>query len=198
LSDDDAFGEACRSIANCGRGVAPGAAWYGHVRLGTNSRITELQAALLSAQLMRLEEQTLLRERNAALLDAALAEVDGLEPQPGDERITRRAYHLYCMRIRPEAFGCTRAQFCKAAEAEGLPVSPGYGRPLYTQPVFSEHKGYEYGRCHCPVTEDLCYTSGMWIFHSVLLGTEADMQDIIAIVHKIKDHVDEMPEVEEE
>lgn len=187
VSDDDAFAEAARSIANCGRGGDSG--WYGHVRVGTNSRMTEFQAAILSAQLTRLEAQTLHRERNGAYLDGALADVEGLIPQPADERVTRRAYHLYCLRIVPEEFGCSRAQFCKAAQAEGFPVGPGYGMPLYAQRAFLEGPhGAEYVQCTCPMAEDLCYTSGMWALHDVLLGTQEDMADIAAICRKIKRH----------
>jgi len=192
LSNDDAFAEACRSVANCGRG-GEGSEWFVHVRLGTNARMTEFQAAVLSAQLTRLEEQTLRREKNAALLDNELGAIEGLTPQPGDDRITRRAYHLYCLRIRPEEFGCPREQFCSAAQAEGLPIAAGYGRPLYQQPVFANYGGgHDYTQYHCPVSEDLCYASGMWIFHSALLGSEADMRDIVAIVKKIKHHVSEL------
>ncbi|HOZ45323.1 MAG TPA: DegT/DnrJ/EryC1/StrS family aminotransferase [Candidatus Hydrogenedentes bacterium] len=191
LSDDDALAEACRSTANCGRNITPGADWYGHVRVGTNSRITEFQAAILSAQLARLEAQTLLRERNAAILDQGLGAIEGLTPQPGDPRISRRAYHLYCLRIDAAAFGCSRERFCEAAKAEGLEIGPGYGLPLYEQPVFKA-LGDRYTSCRCPVTEDLCYRSGMWIFHSALLGTEDDMHDIVAIAKKIKEHAAEL------
>jgi dTDP-4-amino-4,6-dideoxygalactose transaminase len=190
LTDDDAFADVCRSLSNCGRG---GSEWYQHVRVGTNARMTEFQAALLSVQLGRLEEQTLRRERNAALLERELGAIEGIIPQPNDPRITRRGYHLYCLRIRPERFGCSREQFCKAAEAEGLPVSAGYGMPLYKQPAFLNYHGaYDYSKCHCPVTEDLCYTSGMWIFHPVLLGAENDMHDIVTIMKKIKAHASKL------
>jgi dTDP-4-amino-4,6-dideoxygalactose transaminase len=71
LTDDEALAETCKSITNCGRGK--GSAWYHHVMVGTNARISEFAAALLSAQLTRLERQTLLREHNAAILDQGLA-----------------------------------------------------------------------------------------------------------------------------
>lgn len=187
LSDDDAFADLCRSLSNCGRG---GNVWYHHVRVGTNARLTEFQAALLSAQLGRLEEQTLRRERNGLLLDRELAQVEGIVPQPGDARITRRGFHLYCLRICPEVFGCSREQFCKAAEAEGVPVGAGYGMPLYQQPAFANAAGgYDYSKCRCPVAEDLAFTSGMWLTQSVLLGSEEDMWDIVHVVKKIKANV---------
>jgi dTDP-4-amino-4,6-dideoxygalactose transaminase len=184
VTDDEELADLCRSITNCGR--AKGSEWYGHAYLGTNARLTEFQAALLSAQLTRLDDQTQKRQRNAAILRKGLSEMEGITLQPDDERITRRAWHLFCLRIDPDAFGCSRNRFVEAAEAEGLPIGAGYGRPIYAQPVFAEWEGgVPYGSVSCPVTEDLCYRSGMWFDHEILLGSEADMADILGIFEKV-------------
>ncbi len=186
LTDDEALADMCRAYSNCGR--IKGAAWYSHDLLGTNARISEFAAAILSAQLTRLEAQTVLREKNAAILNAALSKVEGITLQPGDGRITRRAYHLYCFRIDAKAFGCSRDRFVEAAQAEGLPVCGGYAQPLYKQKSLLDLPGgRQYEKCCCPVAEDLCYRSGVWFNHPLLLGSEEDMQDIIAIVRKIKE-----------
>jgi dTDP-4-amino-4,6-dideoxygalactose transaminase len=191
LTDDEPFAEACRSVTNCGR--VKGSAWYSHMQLGTNARLTEFAAALLSAQLGRLEEQTALREKNAAFLNSALGEIEGIAPQPGDERMTRRAYHLYCVRLDPETFGCSRERFVEAAEAEGLAICSGYAAPLYKQPLFARRVDqHDYNRDRCPVTEDLCYRSGMWFSHTLLLGTEQDMADIVTIFKKVRNHAAEL------
>ncbi len=191
VTDDEDFAERCRSISNCGR--ARDGQWYGHARIGTNARMTEFQAAILNAQLGRLEEQTVRREKHAALLDAALSPLEGLTPQPGDSRITRRAYHLYCLRLDEDAFGCSRERLCEAAQAEGLPLGPGYTVPLYKQPAIANLKGGpDYAACRCPMTEDLCYRSGMWLHHKLLLAGPQDMQDIIDILLKLKEHVGEL------
>ena len=183
VTDSAELAAMCRSITNCGR--AEGAPWYHHVNVGTNARLTEFQAALLSCQLKRLGEQTLTRDRNATILNNALAEIEGLIPQPKSNRITRRAYHLYCLRIDQDLFGCSREQFAEAAAAEGWPISAGYPLPLYEQPVFKNHPG-SCGGGPCPVVEDLCYRSAMWFGHEKLLGTEEDMRDIVRIAEKIK------------
>ncbi len=187
LTNDPDLAAQCKSLTNCGRG-APGSPWYHHVNVGTNARLTEFQAALLLCQLTRLEEQTLIRERNAALLNQELSAIEGLTPQPGSNRITRRAHHLYCLRIDETRFGCSREQFVAAANAEGLPISAGYPMPLYRQPVFQKLTERDYGACCCPTAEDLCQKSGMWFLHQLLLASENDMRDIIAIVRKIKQH----------
>ncbi|MCL4218013.1 MAG: DegT/DnrJ/EryC1/StrS family aminotransferase [Candidatus Hydrogenedentes bacterium] len=193
VTDDEEFADRCRSFSNCGR--MKGGVWYEHYLTGTNARLTEIQGAILSAQLTRLEAQTLLRERNGAVVSEGLASIEGLTPQPGDERITRRAYHLYCFRIDPDVFGCSRAKFIEAAKAEGLPLSPGYSLPLYKQPLFGQlGNGMDYGKVHCPVTEDLCGRSAVWIGHTLLLGDESDMGDIVRICEKIKQNVSALAE----
>lgn len=190
VTDREDFADMCRAISNCGR--TKGAAWYEHSVVGTNARMSELHAALLSAQLTRLEAQTLHRERMASILNESLGAIDGITPQPGDPRMTRRAYHLYGMRIDPDKFGCSRDRIVDAAKAEGLPCGPGYFQPLYKQPVFTNCKSYDYTKVHCPVAEDMCYRSVIWFPHHFLLGTEADMRDIVAIFEKIKENASEL------
>ncbi|MBI2425326.1 MAG: DegT/DnrJ/EryC1/StrS family aminotransferase [Candidatus Hydrogenedentes bacterium] len=192
VTDDEELADLCRSIANCGRGKD--GPWYYHVNIGTNARITEMQGALLRAQLSRLESQTVHRERNGQYLDAALGAIAGLTPQAGDTRITRRAYHLYCLHLDAARFGCSRAQFIRAAEAEGLTVSAGYPITLCEQPAiqkFYAAQGRELPLC--PVAHDLSHSGGMWLLHAQLLGSEEDMEDVVAIVEKIQAHAASIP-----
>lgn len=179
-SDDEELIDKCRALINCGR--RKGSHWYCHAYIGTNARMTEMAAALLLGQLTRLDDQTERRIRNAAILDRALEAIEGLTPQPGDGRITRRGYHLYCIRFDAERFGCSRERFVEAAQAEGLPISAGYGMPLYSQEAW----GDRYDGCRCPVAEDLCCRSGLWILNTLLLGDEEDMGDIVRIFEKIR------------
>jgi dTDP-4-amino-4,6-dideoxygalactose transaminase len=182
-SDDEEIIDKCRALINCGR--RKGSQWYCHAYIGTNARMTELSAALLLGQLTRLDEQTERRIKNAAILDRALESIEGLTPQPGDARITRRGYHLYCITFDADTFGCSRERFAEAAQAEGLPVALGYGMPLYRQEAW----GGKYDTCRCPVSEDLCYRTGLWLAHTLLLGDEEDMGDIVRVFQKIQRNV---------
>src|SRR5215212_8386075 len=76
VTDDKELADLCRSFSHCGR--TEGSEWYDHSNLGSNLRITEFQAALLLAQLARLEDHVARRERNAALLDEALADISAI------------------------------------------------------------------------------------------------------------------------
>ncbi|GMW01127.1 MAG: 3-amino-5-hydroxybenzoate synthase [Candidatus Hydrogenedentota bacterium] len=190
VTNDKDFADICRSMTNCGRWE--GGVWYEHRHLGTNARLTEFQGAVLSGQLTRLVEQLHVRAKNATILTQALSQIEGITPQPGNPGMTRRAYHLYPLRIDEVAFGCSREKFCEACKAEGLPIGAGYPVPLYKQPFMKQVKGFDYSMVHCPVTEDLCYKSGMWFHHSILLTSESDMQDVIRIIQKVKDNVSEL------
>jgi dTDP-4-amino-4,6-dideoxygalactose transaminase len=193
VTDDDAFADLCRSLTHCGR--MAGKAWYEHYTMGTNARITEFSAALLSAQLGRAAEQAEHRIAAGAFLNRELADIEGIFPQTDDDRITRRAYHLYCFRLDPEQFGCSRTHFLKAAEAEGLSFSPGYPMPLYRQPVFLEsHLGPNYAVAHCPVSDDLCHRSAVWLHHRYMLGPEEDWADVVSIIRKIKENAGKLAE----
>ena len=184
VTNDETFADTCRSLSNCGRDPKQGG--YRHINRGTNARISEFAAAILCAQLERLEAQTKLREENGAYLAERLGAIEGIIPQPGDSRITRRAYHLYCLRIDPEVFGCSRDQFLQAVRAEGLEMGGGYPMPIYKQPVFAAQE--RYATLSLPLVEEFCDRSAMWFRHSLLLGDQRDMDDIVAIVEKVKAH----------
>jgi len=185
VTDDEGFADACRSIVNCGR--TKDAPWYHHPELGSNARLTEMQGALLLAQLERLPAQTARREENARILDQGLSGIEGLTLQAGDPRVTRHSHHLYCFKIDEAAFGCSRLAFIKACQAEGLPISEMYyPEPVYNQPIFKQLQPEQPHAC--PVSEDLAWRSAAWLNHWLLLGTSEDMQDIIQIVRKVKHH----------
>ena len=185
VSDDEALAELCRSITHSGR--SKDGEWFEHPVLGTNARLTEFQGAILNVQLGKMLAENAQRAANAARLDEAFAAIPGLTPQRALPAVTARTYHLYCMRFDDEAFGCTRDKFIEAAQAEaaGFRMSKGYAIPLHKQGFLEHVHTHDYSDCHFPVTEDLCDKSAVWFHHSLLLGDEADMADIVAIVQKI-------------
>ena len=205
LTNDQGLADACRSIHNCGR--VPGGAWYEHHTISGNYRLTQFQAAILNGQLDRLDGQTVTRDRNGRYLAERLRQVPGIHPQVRGRGETRHAYHLFPFRYDASIYGVPRSIFLKALTAEGIPGSPGYTLPLYRQPVFANkefgpYTGYrqvrpdlDYRRICCPVCELICAGEGCWIYQSVLLGTQSDMNDVVKAFEKIHDHRDELVKV---
>ena len=192
VTDRQDLAERCWSIHNCGR-VRDGR-WYQHEVLGSNFRMTQWQAAILLAQLTRFEEMAQTREENGVYPARRLAEETALSPMGRDPRVTQHGYHLFITRYDPEGFtGVDRATFLRALAAEGVPCSEGYV-PLYTMPAIRDGAARlrravgapEPAAPNCPVTERACAEEGIWFMQQLLLGTTADMDDIVAAVQKVQ------------
>jgi len=109
---------------------------YTHEIVGFNYRMSDVEAAVGLSQLERLEERTRRRREIASRLDAAINEIEGLHapaPTPGAEHV----YHLYVVRMDPEAFMCPRDAFIEALRAEGVQTAVHYPKPVTRQPVFA-------------------------------------------------------------
>ncbi|MGW5364098.1 DegT/DnrJ/EryC1/StrS family aminotransferase [Actinopolymorpha pittospori] len=196
VTSDDALADRAWSFHHCGR--SRDGQWYDHAILGGNYRLTEFQSAILLTQLATLDDDLVRRERGAAVLDAGLARIGGLSPLDRDPRCTMHGYHLYQFRYDPAGFGgLPRERFVAALRAEGVPVSVGYGVPLDRQGVFANRRfdlqatGFDpayaatdYGSLDLPVTQRFCEEL-VWIPQQVLLGSQADLADIVAAAEKV-------------
>jgi dTDP-4-amino-4,6-dideoxygalactose transaminase len=176
-----------------------------HGASGANMRMSEFHAALLMAQMTRLEEQSKVREENARYLTKALNEIPGLLPAKDYEGCTRNGHYLYMFRYQAEQFaGLPRVKFIKALDAEGIPTLPGYSplnKERYIQQAI-QSRGYQRSfpadvlanwmeRTRCPANDQLC-EEGVWIAQEHLLGPRKDMDDILAAIHKIQANAVEM------
>lgn len=183
----------------CNQGRRPGQGWFEHFSLGSNYRITGFQAAVLCAQMDRLEEQTRRRQENARHLREQLTGFPGLSMPPEDERIAGHPHYLITLRYDSEAFaGLARDRFIEAVRAEGVPLAAAYPRPLYHNPVFHD---FGLPRCGCtagappqdyahlflPESERAC-RDGIWIEHHMLLGERGDIDDMIKAFAKVRQH----------
>lgn len=192
-TNDDQLADQCRSLHNCGR--IPTGVWYEHHTISANYRLSELQGALLNAQLVRLDEQTDTRDANGRYLAEKLRQLPGVYPQRIPTECTRHSFHLFMMRLDGNAFGAPRAAVIEALHAEGIPCSAGYGYSLYDQPLF-RNKAFgpylhhardrlDYSQVHCPNSDLICREQAIWLGQSMFLGGRDDMDDIYRAFEKI-------------
>jgi dTDP-4-amino-4,6-dideoxygalactose transaminase len=142
-SSDERFGPI---LQMCGdKGSNRGKPTGGFRAFATNYRMNESSAAILAAQLERLEGVASKRAKLGNLLTEKIADIPGIRPHqvhPQD----RCVYWFYFMRFKTEAFRCNRAELVKALAAEGVECSAGYIKvPLHQEPVFQNH-GFFAGR----------------------------------------------------
>lgn len=138
--------------------------------LGFNFRLGEIEAAIASVQLTRLEERIASRQRAAAQLNAGLAGLPGLTTphvSPGSTHV----YYVYGMTVDTAALGVPRQAIVDALRAEGVPgVMAGYQNlhllPLFRHKIAYGSRGFPwtspycerdvaYGPGTCPVAEQL-------------------------------------------
>ena len=170
-------------------GRRPGGERWEYPRLGWNYRTSEYLAAILLKRLPTLEDQTKLRNANAAYLTDALNEIEGVTPPGWRPWVTKHGYHLYMCLYDPAAFGGkSRDEFIAALRAEGVNCTPGYQRPLTDEGALKtvmDRYPDKVKRHPCPNIEHACAHS-FWFTQSMLLGSQEDLDDIVTAIHKIK------------
>ena len=205
LFNDEDLRERAYAFHNNGSGFKAIGANFTYASSGANLRLTEFQAAILLAQMTRLEAQSKRRTQNAKYLTSMLREIPGIAPAKQYDGCTNNAYHLYMLRYNGEAFGgLKRDTFLKALSAEGIPCSGGYS-PLNSQAflrtavhsrgykrLFSEQRLKQWEeRNHCPVNDRLC-SEAVWFTQTMFIGERADMDQIAEAIRKIHAHAGEL------
>jgi dTDP-4-amino-4,6-dideoxygalactose transaminase len=195
ITNNEDLAVRIRSVHDCGR--MPGQWFYSHYIYGSNYRLSEWQGAILTQQLSRLDAQSAVRTPNAAYLDKALAEIDGIRPQTQDPRVTRNGHYCYIFHYDKSAFsGVPTETFIKALNAEGIPTQASYP-PVRKLDVFQngefrkrlspDHASepFPFLKAKCPASDDAAENT-VWLVHRTLLGSQQDTAEIADAIKKIQ------------
>ena len=178
---------------------------YQHYFLGPNYRMSDLTAAVLLSQLKKLDGYVENKVRAARNINAGIADVDGIVPQPvrPDDR---SSYWVWVATLEEEKFTCDANEFADALAAEGLEFDgPGFNdgrrRLLYNNPFLTgphlygrshlpldigRERPYDYKKVYLPVAEDISRRRiGMQMRPTF---TEEDVGDIIEGLRKVAAH----------
>jgi dTDP-4-amino-4,6-dideoxygalactose transaminase len=105
---------------------------------------------------------------------------------------------MYIFRVNEAELGIPRARFLEALQAEGVPASEGWYRPLYRNGLFANaHIGpphgiraplagmnVDYRDVSCPVCEQVC-RDAVWIPQNVLLADEPKIIQLADAIRKV-------------
>ncbi|MBR1652763.1 MAG: aminotransferase class I/II-fold pyridoxal phosphate-dependent enzyme [Alloprevotella sp.] len=131
VTNSDELAKTIRTYANYGAETK-----YVHTRFGLNSRLDEIQAAILSQKLQTLDQENELRRHQATLYSELLSGTS-LELPYGGAVPRSAVFHIYpVLAPNPERLR-TRV------EAEGIETLRHYPLPLHRQPVFAAEHGEE-------------------------------------------------------
>jgi UDP-2-acetamido-2-deoxy-ribo-hexuluronate aminotransferase len=126
FTNDDEMAKVMRQIARHGQERR-----YHHVRVGVNSRLDTLQAAILLPKLAVLDEELGQRQEVAARYTGLLNEV-GISATPTVEPHNISAWAQYSIRMK------SRDEVQKLLNAAGIPTAVHYPAPLNKQPAVAD------------------------------------------------------------
>jgi perosamine synthetase len=145
-TDDPDIDQAARIIRNHGMTGRDG-----HVRLGFNSRMTEMAAAMGRVQLHKLDDLNAKRIANSEYMLACLRQVPELHipvPETPDIRHT----YFWCPIMIKDEDGQKIQALKKQLSDHGIGFRHRYQAPLYRQAVLRK-LGYDHSRTFLPVAE---------------------------------------------
>lgn len=157
----------------------PGTWWYEQQMLGFNYRMTEMQGALGSSQLRKLERFMARRQAIFARYRQAFADLDWLTPPPETPN-QNVSQHLFVVQIDFEAIGQTRPEVMAALLARDVGSQVHY-IPVHLQPWYRQTYGTAAGQQ--PAAEryyERCLS--LPLFPAM---TDADVEQVITAVRAL-------------
>lgn len=112
-----------------------------HVDLGYNYRMSEFQGALGVHQVDRIEQLNARRREISKRLADELGSHSWLKPATVREYVTH-AYFWAPFEVLPEEIGMTGKEVWRGLKDQGVETRHRYTTPLYDQPVFQNHMGF--------------------------------------------------------
>jgi perosamine synthetase len=175
--------------------------------LGYNFRMGEIEAAIASVQLAKLEGRVASRQRAASQLDQGLRGLAGLQT-PLVRGGNTHVYYVYGMALDTELLGVARQDIIAALQAEGVPaLMAGYQNvhllPLFRHKIAYGTQGFPwrspycsrdvaYGPGTCPVAEELHSRSFLGMALCMHEYQPDDVQKVIDAFHKVWNQMDSL------
>lgn len=161
---------AAQMIANHGQSKL-----YYHDRIGVNSRLDSIQAAILNVKLKHLNTYTASRQKAAGMYDERLADIEQIKT-PFRVSNSTHVFHQYTLTV----LDGSRDELAKKLEQENIPNKIYYPVPLHFQKAYNQ-KGYKKG--DLPISEKLCDSVLSLPMHSEL--DEEQIDHICSVIKKI-------------
>ncbi len=207
VTDDHDLAERLQLIRNHGEVVVHDKGVQDIVNMvGFNYRMTEIEAAIASEQLKKLEYLVNARIEAADYLTKRLSNLPGITPPVVRDGV-RHGYYVYAVRYDAAKTSISRDRFVDALNAEGIPAAKGYVRPIYWEPLYQRrvaigkdgfpftYPGYRgsvnYYHGICPITERM-YTEELFLMAVCYADvTHCDLDDVVTAVLKILENSNE-------
>lgn len=153
--------------------------WYYEQQvLGYNYRLTDVQSALGTSQMRKVDEFISRRREIVKHYNEAFQDLNEIIT-PFEADFSNSGWHIYVIKIKTELLKVTRKEVFEALQSENIGVNVHY-LPVYLHPYY---KGLGYEKGLCPNAEDL-YDNMITL--PLFPGmTNEDVRDVIKAVKKV-------------
>jgi dTDP-4-amino-4,6-dideoxygalactose transaminase len=204
LTNNLEYHELVQTYINAGRASLTDK--FHHRTIGFNYRLGEFQAALLTAQLGSLPEQSVIRMANMAYFQQQLAKTPGIGFLKEEPRITTLAPYGFVLKYFSEQVkDIPRAAFVGALQLEGIPCDGLFYEPVYRSSLFplnpTDFPALSWGRpqpldlktmYRCPEAEKAAYREAIWFPHQIFLGERSDLDSMVEAMQKVLKNIENL------
>lgn len=206
VTDDDEFADRLRLIRNHAEAVVgdKGVTDLSNM-IGYNFRLGEIECAIGSEQLKKLDGLVQARQRAAERLTSGLQELRGLR-LPTVKPDCTHSYYVYSLVLDIAQLGVSRARIVEALEAEGVAgLAAGYANlhllPMYQKKMAYGSKGFpwssdicrrdvDYRKGICPVAERLHDSEYLGLAICMHELPDQDVDLVVAAFRKVWDQLE--------
>ena len=155
VSENEAYIKKARHLATQACDPFP---YYQHTSIGYNYRLSNLLAAIGSAQLMKIESKVECRRRINAFYKHELQDIPGIAFMP-EAAFGRANCWLTCITIDPELTGVTNETVRLYLEKQNI-QSRQIWKPMHLQPIYKEFRVFGGAVSEDLFNRGLCLPSG--------------------------------------
>lgn len=176
---------------------AAGAFRWLHQSVGTNGRMTEMQAAIGRVVLRKLDGWVNRRRHLAALLNRHLSDLPALRQTIPPSHV-HHAYYKYYAFLRSEMLqpGWTRDRIIQAISAEGIPCGSGICPEIYREQAFAARPAPTLSVAHRLGCDSLMFQVHPTLSEEEILDTSRAVHKVLAVA--AADHASWDPCVEKD
>ena len=156
--------------------------WYYEQQvLGYNYRLTDVQSALGTSQMYKIDDFITRRREIVKLYNDAFKDLKEIVI-PFEAEFSNSGWHIYVIKVKPDLLTVTRKEIFEALQAENIGVNVHY-LPVYLHPYYRD-LGYAKGIC--PNAEEL-YENMITLPLFPGMSNE-DVNDVVVAVKKVIDY----------
>ena len=212
ITEDDELAYRLKLVRNHGEAVV-GPANYKNITniAGFNYRMTEITAAVASAQLKKLDNLNKSRIEMVSFLVSSLDNYDFLKPLSSrpecknckcdKDKKCKPTFYVFPIRFLTKNCNIDRKQFIEILNSEGFVFYEGYVKPLYYQPIYQKKQlfknGYPFSaienkNLNMNYNKGTCFNAERLHFEEIIINEHIrlpnsmeDLNDIIGALKKV-------------